>query len=434
MHYNDDEFIQKVCEQIRFKAAHKGIKQELEAHIAESTEHYIVQGLDEKTAVAKAIQCMGDPVEIGVDLNKVHKPQTEWSIITSIILLTILGVGTMFSIGGLPFGDSNVFGKRQIVYSVIGLVLLVGMYLFDYAKLYKYSKVIFTSGIVLTAITVLFGTSENSLLFLRVGGITSRTVSICNFMFMVAIIAELTKCKGSGIVGFLRIVLLCSISLMALVFNPNFSLLFIMLIVYALILTVAVVKKHFDNEQRWVYLSVLYGIIFISLLGAIPHIVSINDGAQFVEHSANIARKYLEKSQWIGKSGFLDEYGWMSLPENYWVDYFLTIIIANFGWLAGCGVMLLFIILFGTMIFRSLSVKSNFGCYITIGSTIYLMINFTINILISMGYVEIFDCNLPFVSFGGTDYINNILIVGLFLSVWRRNLIVTSDMNSSLSH
>ncbi|GIM30479.1 cell division protein FtsW [Clostridium polyendosporum] len=434
MHYNSDEFVQKVCEQIRFKAAHKGIKQELEAHIDENTEQYIAEGLDKETAAIKAVQSMGDPIEIGGELNKIHKPQTEWGVIASIILLTILGIGTMFFIGELPFGNSSIFGLRQIVYSLFGLVVLMGMYLFDYTKLYKYNKVIFASGIVLTIITVLFGIEKNGSLFLRIGGITCRTVYICNLMFMVAIIAELIKYKDSGRVGFLKIGLFCAAALAALIFNPYFNLVFIMLIVYVIILTVAVIKKHFDDKQRWGYLSIMYGVIFISFLVFKSKIVSINDNSQFIGYSANMIRKYLEQSQWIGKSEFLNEYGWRPLPENYWVDYFLTIIIANFGWLAGSLVISLFVILFGTMIFRALNIKNNFGFYITIGTTIYLMINFIINILISMGYVEFFDCKLPFVSFGGTDYIGNAFIVGLFLSVWRRNLIVASDMNSHLNH
>ena len=72
-------FMDTVCSQIRYKSIHKSISDELTDHICEQKSQYINQGLDEEEAVKKALQQMGDPVQVGKELDKAHRPRTEWS-------------------------------------------------------------------------------------------------------------------------------------------------------------------------------------------------------------------------------------------------------------------------------------------------------------------------------------------------------------------
>lgn len=428
MHCDSDKFIQKVCGQVGFKAAHKEIQKELEAHIEDNIEHFIAQGVDEKTAVINATECMGDPIEIGKALNKIHRPQTEWGVISLVILLSILGVCTMFFIGDLPNRSNNIYGIRQIIYMILGMGILIGLYFFDYMKLQKYSREIYLSGIILTITTALFGTNENGMLYLKIGQITFTTASICNIMFLVCVIAELSKCKGKGITAFLKITSLCALTLISLFFNRAFTLCLMMLIVYVIILTIATIKGHFKYEKRGKYICATCVTSAISLIVFISHMSLRNN-----EYSVNVVTKYLEGSQWIGKSTFLIANGWRSLP-NHWINYYLTIIIASFGWIVGCFILSFLITLFCVMISRTLNLNNTYGFYLSVAVTTFLIINFIFSVLITMGYTNNLDCNLSFVSFGGTNYLNNTFVVGLFLSVWRRNLIVPSDMHINLTH
>ncbi|MDA7025111.1 FtsW/RodA/SpoVE family cell cycle protein [Bacillus sp. CLL-7-23] len=427
MHNDSEKFIQKTCEQVRFKAAHKGIEQELAAHIEDNMEEFIAQGLDEKTASEKAIKCMGDPIEIGGALNKVHRSQTEWGVICLSLLLSIFGVGTMFFIGDLPAGNSSIFAIKQVIYTMIGMGLLVGLYFYDYTRLHRFGIGIFLSGMVLTMMTILFGDKENGVFFFEVGQISFSTASICSFIFMVCMIAELSKCKGKGITAFLKICTLCTIALISLFINSAFTLGFTMLIVYAVILTVAAVKGHFNVEKKWGYIFTAIGICVMSLMIVILHSIQIYN-PKYMDHFAG---KYLEGARWIGESKFLNVHGWTYLPKN-WTDFFLTIIVTNFGWIAGCLILAALIALFTIMIFRTVSIKNTFGFYLSVGIIVSLITSFMFSIVTEMGYMNNLDSSLSFVSFGGTNYLHNIFAVGLFLSIWKRNLIVPKDMHSGL--
>ena len=56
------EFLDNVCEQIRYKPIRVEISRELENHIEEQKESYILYGLSKE-----------DAEEIGKSLNKIHK-------------------------------------------------------------------------------------------------------------------------------------------------------------------------------------------------------------------------------------------------------------------------------------------------------------------------------------------------------------------------
>ncbi|SKB84458.1 hypothetical protein SAMN06296386_106163 [Lachnospiraceae bacterium] len=76
-----DEYIKKLLEQVRFQKAHKAIQDEIKAHIEEQIEANIADGMDRETAEKQAVRDMGDPVEAGISLDAVHRPQMAWGIV-----------------------------------------------------------------------------------------------------------------------------------------------------------------------------------------------------------------------------------------------------------------------------------------------------------------------------------------------------------------
>ena len=49
-------------------------------------------GMDREQAEREAVRDMGDPVETGISLDSVHRPQVAWKLLGIIILISIAGV------------------------------------------------------------------------------------------------------------------------------------------------------------------------------------------------------------------------------------------------------------------------------------------------------------------------------------------------------
>jgi len=89
-------YINTVVSQIKFPFDRRSIARELEDHIDELECFYLDIRLDEDEAQRRAVNEMGDPLEIGKALNQEHKPMLGWLWIVSKYLCILLGVFSFF--------------------------------------------------------------------------------------------------------------------------------------------------------------------------------------------------------------------------------------------------------------------------------------------------------------------------------------------------
>ena len=60
-----DDFITKTLEQIRWKKAHDSVRKELSDHIEDQKNAFLDMNMDENEAEERAVQEMGDPMDVG---------------------------------------------------------------------------------------------------------------------------------------------------------------------------------------------------------------------------------------------------------------------------------------------------------------------------------------------------------------------------------
>ena len=150
-----EEYIKILLEQIRFEKAHKAIGDEIRAHIEDQAEANISERMDKATAEKKAVEDMGDPVETGIALDKVHRPQLAWEFVVATLAVTVFSIILhIFMTKQLNWGLAFQISKGHIVqegtmfvfYSILGVALMLLLYLMDFTTIAKYSKI---AGIIL---------------------------------------------------------------------------------------------------------------------------------------------------------------------------------------------------------------------------------------------------------------------------------------------
>ena len=150
-----EEYIKILLEQVRFEKAHKAIGDEIRAHIEDQAEANVSEGMDKETAEKKAVEDMGDPVETGIALDKVHRPQLAWELVVATLAVTVFSIILhIFMTKELNWGLAFQISKGHIVqegtmfvfYSILGVALMLLLYLMDFTTIAKYSKI---AGIIL---------------------------------------------------------------------------------------------------------------------------------------------------------------------------------------------------------------------------------------------------------------------------------------------
>ena len=84
-----DEFIRALLEQVRCKKARAGIAREITDHIEDAAQDLEQEGMTHEQALAAAVQSMGDPVAIGVELDRIHRPRMDWRTFIMIVILNL---------------------------------------------------------------------------------------------------------------------------------------------------------------------------------------------------------------------------------------------------------------------------------------------------------------------------------------------------------
>lgn len=91
-----DRFCSRVCAHVRFSPDHAAITAELTAHLEDHAAALEARGFPSDVAVQQAVDAMGDPEEIGKELDKSHSPFLGWfqiwfrAAVWTLLLLSIL--------------------------------------------------------------------------------------------------------------------------------------------------------------------------------------------------------------------------------------------------------------------------------------------------------------------------------------------------------
>lgn len=148
-----NKFLETICEQVRWKKAHDMVSEEIGNHIIDQKDAFMDEGLDEEIAMDKAIEEMGDPILIGTELDRTHRPRTEWNIIIFTGIMILFGFGIRLLASYEP--DIPFMLGRSLVSTLIGIGCMAMAYFIDFTTIGKYPKSIFVGFTILIIGTML---------------------------------------------------------------------------------------------------------------------------------------------------------------------------------------------------------------------------------------------------------------------------------------
>ena len=246
-----DEYLKTLLEQIRCKKARPYVKQEFQDHIEDQIEANMQAGMDCEQAEREAVRDMGDPVETGISLDSVHRPQVAWKLLGIIVLISIAGVLIHAGIAGKISENAATGSDRYVFHVVIGLAVMMILYLLDYTVLARFSKIIAVVLLSACLVTLLGGCRLNGARYFIVlpGG---RGISMQTLMlFYVPIYgAILYKYHGWGYKGLMRAIIWMIAPVILVCAMPALMTACVMLVSMLVMLTIAIQKNWFTVRKR----------------------------------------------------------------------------------------------------------------------------------------------------------------------------------------
>ena len=157
-------YLEAVQGQIRWKRARPLLVRELERHLEDQRDDFLKEGKAPDEAERLAVEDMGDPVTVGTELDRVHRPRPQWGLLGLTIALAAIGV-----VLRVLFRQSYVqqMGIMRFLASLgLGTVAMLGMYFFDVSRLVRHARAVYIGTLAMTVLlrAVLYPTYYNALM------------------------------------------------------------------------------------------------------------------------------------------------------------------------------------------------------------------------------------------------------------------------------
>lgn len=411
------EFVNEVCSQINLRDAHQEIKLELMSHLREGCDGYLSQGFSEDEAVSKAIAQMGDAALVGNQLNKVHKPKPEWSILALSLLFVSTGLLVLYFMGNQGLLTASFFIKG-LIYTTLGVFIIAGLYFFDYRKLEAYSKHIYVGTILLLAITYFTGLLISGKHWLQIGGVTLDVAAISPLLFAISLAGILNKWDWSKSRMLLSGLLLCVMPLVFILLNGSLA----AGVIYFITCMVFLIVSGAGYRIVLLLMGLTGGTTALSIISK-PYILHrlttlINTHANPLGsgHQNIMLRNLISSSGYYGQGFTFDPRG---IPAAH-TDFIFAYITYTFGWIAAIILAVLIMVFLIRMTRIAVIVKNNYARLLVSGFAAIFTVKFLWNIAMNLGFAPISRVGLPLISYGSSQLIINALAVGIILSIYKR--------------
>ena len=428
-----EEYLETVTEQIRCTKARELVVGELRDHILDQAEAYETEGMFEEEALEKAVRDMGDPVETGVSLDRIHRPRMDVGILVLIGFISIASIALHAVLGAYSKeidGAGYWYLKHHIGYVAAGYALMLLVYRLDYSILARFARPMAAAflGLVLIGTRLAVVTINGAKLYIMIGPL-KLFMPVLMVLYVPVFGGILYAYRGEGLKGMGKILLWALVPAWITFRIPAFSQGVVLWAAFVGLTAIAVWKGWY-RVYRPAALSVL-GILLAAppllFLGAgmlgrlasyqMVRIQAFLTNAPDYNYQAIQMRKILLGSRLLG--GNADNVMEAVRLPGFNNDYIFVSLISSYGMVAGvlaaalmCGLIL--------KIFQiSIGQRNQLGMILGCSCGIVYVLQLGISIGMNLGLLPTTSAILPFFSSGGTGIVVSYILLGLVLSVCR---------------
>ncbi len=358
--------------------------------------------------------------------NKLIK-KINYSLIAIVLIICIIGI-VMIASATQTLGYKR-FLRTQIASIVMGLIAIVFILLIDYSSLDKlYIPIYILSNLLLVAV-IFFGTGMErwgANRWIRIGGFQFQPSDFAKLGIIISLAKILDDNKDSmhKISTLLKIFVFSGIPMVLIYKQPDlgttmafafFSLgmIFIAGLKYKHIFLTSIIAIV-TAPLAWSF--VLKGYHKTRILTFLnPDLDPMNKGYHAIQSRLAVGNGMI-----FGKGLFKGTQSQLGfLPEKQ-TDFIFSVFAEELGFV---GVSIL-LILYGIMLIKCINIareaKDDFGSFIVMGITFMLAFHIFANIGMTIGLMPVTGKPLPFISYGGTFMLSNMMALGLVLNVGMR--------------
>jgi rod shape determining protein RodA len=350
----------------------------------------------------------------------------DYPILIIIILITVMSVLIISSATHATApGGSFHYAKMQIIWFCLGLVAMMLIMALDYHTIAQWSNIIYVLNIgALLAVMIIGKETMGAQRWIPIGPFSFQPSEFAKLATIITLAKHIERKKHLNSIGDLAPIFLhVALPMILIMKQPDlgtslvlmaimFGMLFIGGISYKLLGEV-IGAGILSTPVLWHFLKDYQKKRLLVFLN--PNVDPLGDGYHVIQSKIAIGSgRLLGKGLFQGTQNQLD-----FLPEQH-TDFIFAVLGEELGFVGG----LFLFVLFFSLIYRTIQVafkaRDLLGTYMVIGIATMWTFQAMVNIGMTLGIMPVTGIPLPFMSYGGSSFLMNMMAVGLVLNVGMR--------------
>ena len=346
--------------------------------------------------------------------------------VTSLIIIGLVMVtSSTVDFAATKFSNPLFFFKKQLIFILLGLVVL---YVITHIKTnfyYDYGKYFLLLSLIISLLVHIPGlgvTINGATRWINLGFFTLQVSEVSRLFFFIWLSGYISRNDFNK--NYLKIFLFLSILMLAIVSQRDFGsmiLLFVAFIIFSFLSHVKIM--HLLKVVLLAIIPILLLIIMYPYrIQRLLAFISPWDDPQGSGYQIIASQIALSSGGYFGQGLGSSMQKLFYLPEQY-NDFILAIIGEELGFIFLIFILLLYVIIFWRIIifYKITSNVSIFSSNLILGIILLMMIQTVIHVLVNIGLFPTKGMGLPFISYGGTNLLLMFTYIGILIRIQIEN-------------
>ncbi len=357
-------------------------------------------------------------------MNRKQLKSVEWSILICTVILITIGSFALYS---ATLSSDLEDLKKQLVWVVVSIPVLILVAIIDYRTIAKISILYYIISIILLVAVLLTSAINGATSWFNIGGVSIQPAEfskIAVVLFLANIMSKMSKKEINKPLKLAMIIGIVLVPVILIILQPDYGTAMAYIIAAIVMLYVAGINKRYIIAS---FLLVCIGIPLLYFFVLPEHAklridVYLNPYLDPRGAGYNIIQSKLA----IG-AGRLIGQGWLNGTQTHLgflypktTDFIFAVIGEEMGFVVCAAIIIVFITLITRAINVAKTARDDLGSYIAAGIVGILIFHVLENIGMTMGLLPITGVPLPFISYGGSSMLTNIIGIGLLLNISAR--------------
>lgn len=353
---------------------------------------------------------------------------TRISLVVVTAILICLGIIMIYSSSSINawknLGDSAYFLKRHLFYIVIGIIFTLLAMAIDYHVLEKYHKLITIVSLLLLVFVLVpgigreIGGARRWFRFLGISFQPSELAHLVLIIYTASFLSREDKDIKNFFSGFMPVMIVLGIFTLLVLLQPDLGTAVSFVMVVFVMIFIGGVKLSYLLSMILLSLPALYVLVFSVPYRRARIMSFLNPWADPQGSGFQLIQSQLA----LGSGGIFGTGLGQGMQKLFYLpaahtDFIFSIIGEELGLLGTFLVIALFFAFFVLAYRIAINASDNFGRYLSIGIIAMVSLDALVNIGVSIGSMPTKGLPLPFISYGGTSLVFNMISVGLLLNI-----------------